>query len=293
MTSPLFTGALTAIITPFSASGRIDFVTFEMLIERQIAAGIAGIVVLGTTGETPTVSPQEHKLITKWAIELIAGRCRVVIGTSSNATDEAIEYSRYAAECGADAVLQSPPYYNRPTQRGLLQHFQAVDKAISCPIIYYEVPSRTGTSIELDTLRELIATTNAAGIKIANTLDYARAVLAIAPPDFAVLSGDDDMTLELVKIGGAGVVSVLSNILPAEIQQLVDVARTGNTAAATELHERYLPLMQAMFIETNPQPVKTALAALELCGEHFRLPMVGMAAENKAELLRVLAEYDL
>ena len=284
----LFQGTYTAIITPFATDTSVDFTAFAKLIDRQIEAGVEGIVILGTTGETPTITTEEHKAITKWSVQHIDGRCTCIIGAGSNSTAEAIDLSQYAQQSGADAVLQSSPYYNKPTAKGMYQHFAAIAEAISIPIMLYEVPGRTSVSISPELVAELAKITNIQGVKAANDMTYQQACIDHTPDDFCVLSGEDDLTFANLQAGGDGSVSVTSNLVPRQWSQMVRHGLAGEFDKAQQLFNTYQRLADHCFLETNPQPVKTALAMMDLCQEHFRLPMTTMKGENKKTLERTL-----
>ncbi len=280
-----FSGTFTAIITPFKENGEIDLQSFEKIIEHQIKNNIDGIVVLGTTGESPTVSPQEHIDLIKKTIEITKGRTLVIAGTGSNCTDEAIEYSQAAEKYGADAVLQVAPYYNKPTQKGLKEHFETIANSIDIPIILYNIKSRCGVNIETQTVVELSKIPNIIGVKEASgDLSQAEDVINKTSDDFIVLSGDDDQAIDLIKKGGDGVISVLSNILPLETKEYINLALDKNFELAKQYHKKYLNLIKNLFIETNPQPIKTLMAKEGFCKEIFRLPITTMTQENKEKL---------
>ena len=274
-----FTGTYTAIITPFNEQEEIDMPAFAKLVERQIAAGIDGIVVLGTTGESPTITPQEHGDLINETVKIVAGRTKVIAGTGSNSTAEAIHYSQVAKAAGVDCLLQVTPYYNKPTQKGLYQHFKAVAEAVDLPIILYNIAGRCGVNIATETVVKLSQIPNIVGVKEASgDLEQVKAVIAATPDDFTVLSGNDDQNLKIIKLGGDGAISVLSNIFPAKTKAYID----NKDEAA---YQHLANLVDNLFIETNPIPVKTLLAEMGLCKEIFRLPMTIMEDENKKKLI--------
>jgi 4-hydroxy-tetrahydrodipicolinate synthase len=287
-----FTGVYTAIITPFTETGQIDWESFTRLVELQIAGGVAGIVPCGTTGESPTLSEVEQLEVIKRTVQLVNGRCTVIAGTGSNNTAHAVSLSRHAEELGADAVLVVNPYYNKPTQEGLYRHFKAVADAISIPVVVYNIKGRTAVNIETPTLMRLIeGCSNIMAVKEASgDLQQMKDVLKHAPDYFSVLSGDDNMTFELMKSGGTGVVSVASNIIPAEMSALTQAAASGDLARAEAISKQFDPLFSAIFIETNPIPIKAALAMKNLCREVYRLPLCELAPSNRERLQRVLSE---
>ena len=276
-----FTGVFTALITPFCKNGAVDWTAFEKLIEFQIAGGVDGILFLGTTGESPTISPAEHHKIIAEGVRLVGGRTRVLAGAGSNCTAEAIEYSWEAEAAGVDGILQVNPYYNKPSQAGLFAHFSAIAEAVKTPIILYNIAGRTGVNLETDTILRLIEAhpERIVAVKEASgNLDQVREVIEKTPENFAVLSGNDDQNLEILELGGDGVVSVLSNVFPAEVGRLV---REKNV----DLQREFSDFIGALFCETNPVPVKTILAEMGFCEEVFRLPLVEMLPENRAKLL--------
>ena len=286
-------GLHTAIITPFNPDGSFDHKSFEKIINAQIDGGVDGILVLGTTGESPTISVEEHDEIIKIAVEITAGRTKVIAGTGSNCTQEAIDRSVHAEKVGADCLLHVSPYYNKPTQKGLYEHFQAVANAVKLPIILYNIAGRCGVNIETDTIIKLNKNySNIIGVKEASgNLNQIKEVIEKTPDDFLVFSGNDDQNLDIIKLGGHGAISVLSNAIPADMKRFIDLCLDHNWEGAQIIHNKLTPLFQACFIETNPQPIKTLMAHLGYCEEIFRLPMTQMVEENKKELMRVWGEY--
>ena len=279
-----FTGVYTAIITPFK-DGQVDYASLEKVIEMQIANGVAGIVAVGTTGEAPTVTMNEHSEIIRFTINTVNKRCKVIAGTGGNSTDEAIELTVKAFKDGADASLQVTPYYNKPTQEGLFRHFTAIsDAAPELPIFLYNVPGRTATEIAVETVARLAENPNIPVVKEAGgSVDRVSQIKALS--DITVLSGDDALTLPMMSVGAEGVVSVISNVMPAEMVKLVKLASEMNFKEASALHAKMYPLMKDLFIESNPIPVKALAAELGICGNDLRLPMVEISAENKKILL--------
>jgi 4-hydroxy-tetrahydrodipicolinate synthase len=290
----MFSGSITAIVTPFK-DGRVDEKTFRALIEFQIKNGSSGIVPCGTTGESATLSFEEHDRVIEVAIEQAKKRIKVIAGTGSNSTAEAIALTKHAAEAGADASLQVSPYYNRPTQKGLYEHFKAIAEAVDIPIILYNIASRTGVNIEPETMARMANDCkNIVGVKEASgNLEQMARIKALCPPDFILLSGDDGLTLPVLSIGGSGVISVVANVAPRDTADLVAEFARGNIRKARELHYRLLPLIKAMFIETNPIPVKTAMGLLGMCSPDLRLPMCAMSQENLEKLKKALRDYGL
>jgi len=273
----MFGGTGTAVVTPFKEGG-VDFESFGRFLNWQIENGVEFLVVLGTTGESPTVTAAERAEIITFAVKAAAGRVPVVIGTGTNSTASTIALSQQAEGLGADGVLVVTPYYNKPTQEGLYQHFKAVAAAIKIPLIVYNVPGRTGTNILPETVHRLSRLLNVAGIKEAAgdvaQIDNLVRLIKKDRPDFAVLSGNDDQAFHLVNSGGDGVISVLSNVMPRETSDMIRLALAGEVEKARELHHRMFPLMKNLFVEANPIPVKYAVNRLGLCRNELRLPLV-------------------
>lgn len=290
----MFKGSIVAIVTPFK-NGKVDEKCFRNLIEFHIKNGTSGIVPCGTTGESATLSFEEHEHVIEIAISQVKKRIPVIAGTGSNATDEAIMLTRQAAKAGADASLQVSPYYNRPTQLGLYEHFKAIAAAVTIPIILYNIASRTGVNIEPETIARLAQDCkNIVGVKEASgNLEQMSRIKASCPKNFDLLCGDDALTLPLLAIGGTGIISVVANIVPAQTASLVSEFEKGNIKRAREIHYALLPLIKAMFIETNPIPVKTAMGLLGMCEPGLRLPMCAMSPENLEKLKKALKEYGL
>ena len=281
----MFTGTYTAIVTPFR-HGKIDGPALKRLIERQINSGVDGIVPVGTTGESPTVSFDEHIHLIEFAVKVAAGKIKVLAGTGGNATEEAIYLTKAAERAKADGSLQVAPYYNKPAQEGLFQHFRAIARATKLPIILYSIPGRCGVEIGVDTTRRLAgACKNIIGIKEAGgNSDRVSQLRAALGEKFIILSGDDSLTLPFMSVGADGVISVASNVIPRDVAQMVKNFAAGKTAAALKIHQKFYPLFKDLFIETNPVPVKAALAILGQIEEEYRLPLVPMSAKNRKVL---------
>jgi 4-hydroxy-tetrahydrodipicolinate synthase len=289
-----FTGVGTALITPFTRSGDVDEAAVRRLARRQIDAGVHFLVPCGTTGESPTLTDAERLRIVEIVVEEAKGKLPVLAGAGGYDTRELIHLAREMAQRGVSGFLSVTPYYNKPTQEGLYQHYRAFAESTSLPIIVYNVPGRTGVNVEPSTLARLAEVLNIAGVKeasgnVSQMCDIVRAV----PSDFIVLSGDDALTLPLMAIGGHGIISVASNEIPAEMAQMVEAAERNDFAAARQIHARILPLMSANFAESNPQPVKYAMAAMGLVEDVFRLPMVSPKAETRERMHVVLKELGL
>ncbi len=283
----MFTGTYTAIVTPFR-NGEIDEPAFAQLIKTQIKAGVDGIVPVGTTGESPTVDFEEHIRLIELSVKFVAGKIKVLAGTGGNATEEAIYLTKAAEKAGADGSLQVAPYYNRPTQEGLFQHFRAIAKATPMlPIILYSIPGRCGVEIAVDTTQRLArACKNIIGIKEAGgNSDRVSQIRAALGEKFIILSGDDSLTLPFMSVGAQGVISVASNVIPREISQMVKLFASGKSNSALKIHQKFYPLFKNLFIETNPVPVKAALAMMGQIEEEYRLPLVKMGAKNR-EILK-------
>jgi 4-hydroxy-tetrahydrodipicolinate synthase len=286
-------GCATALVTPFAADGRVDEARMRALLERQIAGGVKVLVPCGTTGEAMTMTPDEQIGVVRLTVETARGRARVIAGVGSNATAATIERAQAARAVGADAVLVVAPYYNKPTQAGLTAHFTAVAQAVAgLPVVLYNVPGRTASNIQAPTVLGLAREVdNIVAVKEASG-DFTQimAILRERPKDFRVLSGDDAQTLPLVALGAEGIIAVVSNEVPDLMVRMTDLALQGSWAAARDLHYRLLPLMEANFIESNPGPVKAAMALMGLLEENFRLPLVPVLEKTKARLREVLQE---
>lgn len=288
-----FKGALTALVTPFR-DGRIDEDALVRLINSQIEGGIDGLVPCGTTGESATLSYEEHNRVIELVIETSGGRVPVVAGTGSNSTSETLMLTRHAEKAGADAALLISPYYNKPTQQGIYEHYRLIAEEVGIPLIVYNVPGRTGLNMLPETVARLSELGNIVGIKEA-TGDMAQVsdVIEYSKEGFTVLSGDDSTTFPLLCLGGHGVISVTSNVVPGDVSRMVSLYEKGDLAGARELHYRLQPLHRAMFVETNPIPVKTAMAALGAMAEEFRLPLTRISGPNRARLLDAMSGYGL
>ncbi len=291
----MFKGAITAIVTPFKENGELDEESLRKLVEFQIKKRIDGIVPCGTTGESPTLSYEEHKRVIEIVIDAAKGKVPIIAGAGSNSTSHAVEMTRQAANLGADASLHVPPYYNKPTQEGIYRHFSEIAKAVDLPIIAYNIQGRTAVNIETQTLARLAKEhSNIVGVKeasgnIAQMMD----VISALPKEFCVLSGDDNLTLPLMSLGGKGIVSVASNIIPKDMHDLTEFALKGDFEKAGKLHYQFLPLFKGIFIETNPIPIKAALAIKGMIKESYRLPMCEMKNENREKLRKILEELSI
>ena len=292
--SARFQGSFVAMVTPFR-NGAVDEAKLRELVELHVAGGTDGLIPCGTTGESPTLSHDEHRRVVDVVLEAARGRIQVVAGTGSNSTAEAIDLTRHAERSGAAGALVVNPYYNKPTQEGLYRHFRAVAEAVAIPILVYNIQSRTAVNVETPTLERLVRDVrNVAGVKEASgSLDQMSQVIAACGPDFSVLSGDDNVTLPLMAIGGHGVVSVIANLLPKETAEMVHAALDGDWKRARELHYRLFPLARAAFLETNPIPIKEAMAMAGMLEPEFRLPMCRMSDANRERLRAVLTQYAL
>ncbi len=281
-----FQGAYTAIITPFKG-GDIDVESLHNIVKEQLEAGVDGIVPVGSTGEAATLSPDEHRFIVKRVVEMVNKKAAVIAGTGSNSTAEAVKYSQNAQQDGADALLVITPYYNKPSQKGLLAHYISIADSIDIPVILYNIPGRTGVNLQPETVIELSKHPRIRGIKEASSnFDNIKKIIEQTDEGFSVLSGNDGETLRLMQMGGDGVIAVSSNLIPREIKELVDAGLTRDWDKATRLHEKYARLFDDLFIETNPMPVKTLMAHTGRCEKTFRLPLTDMYEENERKLLR-------
>jgi 4-hydroxy-tetrahydrodipicolinate synthase len=286
----MFSGAFTALVTPFR-NGEVDVEALENLVEFQIGQGIHGLVPCGTTGETPSMSEAEDRLVIGTVVRVAGGRVPVIAGTGSNSTGMAIKYTKMAEEEGADGSLQVSPYYNKPTQEGLYRHFAAIAESTSLPIILYNIPGRTSVTISAETTARLAEIPNIVGTKEAtHSMDMASDIRRLCGDDFDILSGDDSLTLPLMSLGGRGVISVAANVAPAVVSEMVNALLEGDFERGRELHYDLLPLCRALFIETNPIPVKTAASILGLCSDEMRLPMIPLADDNLDTLRHVMEE---
>jgi 4-hydroxy-tetrahydrodipicolinate synthase len=292
--SQTFQGSFVAMVTPFR-NGKVDEAKLRELVEFHVTHGTDGLIPCGTTGESPTLNHDEHHRVVEIVIEAARGRIRVIAGTGSNSTAEAIEMTKHAERAGAAGALVVNPYYNKPTQEGLYRHFRAIAESVAIPVLLYNIQSRTAINVETDTLARLARDVkNIVGVKEASgSLDQMSQVIAACGPDFSVLSGDDNITLPLLAIGGSGVVSVIANIVPRETAELVHAALDGDWKRARELHYRLFPLARAAFLETNPIPIKEAMAMAGMLEPEFRLPMCRMSDANREKLRAILKPYGL
>src|SRR5215813_12535013 len=292
--SQTFQGSFVAMVTPFR-NGKVDEAKLRELVEFHVSNGTDGLIPCGTTGESPTLSHDEHKRVVEIVIEAARKRLHVIAGTGSNSTREAIELTRHAERAGASGALVVNPYYNKPTQEGLYRHFRAVAESVAIPIITYNIQGRTAVNVETATMARLARDCkNIVGVKEASgSLDQMSQVIAACGPTFSVLSGDDNITLPLLAIGGHGVISVIANIVPRETSDMVHAALDGDFKRARDLHYRLFPLARAAFLETNPIPIKEAMAMAGMLEPEFRLPMCRMADANRERLRAILKPYGL
>jgi 4-hydroxy-tetrahydrodipicolinate synthase len=288
-----FHGAITALITPFTLNG-IDEPAYKKLIDWQIAQGIQGVVPCGTTGESPTLSEEEHEHVIELCVQAVAKRVSVIAGTGSNSTAEAVHMTVHAAKVGADAALVVTPYYNKPTGKGIYLHYKAISESADIPIILYNIAGRTGKNIDPDLMAKLAGIKNIIGVKEASgNLEQMKKIRELCPKDFLLISGDDALTLPILSMGGVGVISVASNIVPKDVAQLVNAFNKGDKEKARAINAKLLVLIEALFIETNPIPVKTAASLMGLCSTLMRLPMCDMEEVHLAKLKQALKSYGL
>ncbi len=288
----MFEGVYTALVTPFK-DDKIDYDALEKIIKLQIDGGVDGLVPLGTTGESPTVSVKEHKEFIKKVVQLVNGKAKVIAGTGANSTEEAIHLTRAAEADGVDGVLLVTPYYNKPPQRGMIAHFESIAKSISIPVILYNIPGRTGIDFFPESIKELIGRVNnivcikeATG-SIANMMQ----VIELCGDRLTLLSGDDNLLLPVLAIGGKGVISVVSNVLPAEVKNIITLYNKGKIEESRKAFYKLLPVCRAMFLETNPIPVKAAMEMCGCCSSSVRLPLVPLSEDNRKKLRQALIEY--
>ncbi|MDD5602871.1 MAG: 4-hydroxy-tetrahydrodipicolinate synthase [Eubacteriales bacterium] len=289
---PVFTGAATAVVTPFNENG-VDFDKLEELIEFQIKSGIDAIVICGTTGEASTMPDDEHKSVIRFAVEKIKNRVPVIAGTGSNDTRHAISLSQYAEEVGSDAILSVTPYYNKTTQKGLYSHFKAIAESIGIPVIIYNVPSRTNLNINPETLEALSQIPNINGIKECNFNQVCEVINACEGKDFTVYSGEDGLAVPMLSLGGKGVISVMSNIIPADTHKMMSDYLSGNIESARKLQLAVTSLIKALFIEVNPIPVKAAMNLMGMNVGQCRMPLVDMSPQNFEVLRKAMIDYGL
>ena len=296
MTAPMFTGTYTALVTPFTKDGKVDEPRLRQIVEQQVAAGVDGLVPCGTTGESPTLDHQEHNHVIELVVKFAAKRCKVIAGTGSNSTDEAIFMTQHAKKVGADASLQVAPYYNKPSQAGLYAHFRAIAEAAEIPIIMCNIPGRCGVDISNDTMARLrrdlpqyiVGLKEATGV-----VDRVSQLRGMVDREFCILSGDDSLTLPMMSVGAVGVISVVSNVIPRELTEMTHAALKGDFERAGRIHAKVFPLFKDLFIETNPVPVKAAMAMMGLIEETYRLPLVPLADANRAQLRKTLQALGL
>jgi 4-hydroxy-tetrahydrodipicolinate synthase len=291
----MFRGVFTAIVTPFNEDESVNEEVMRRLIDYNIEGGVTGIVPCGTTGESPTLSHPEHDHVIELTVEHVAGRVPVIAGTGSNCTREAVRLTRHAEEVGVDAVLLVNPYYNKPTQEGLYRHFRAIAESVDIPCVVYNIKGRTGVNVETPTLMRLIDDCdNIVGVKEASgNMSQIRDVINQSPDGFSILSGDDNITLDLIRSGGHGVVSVASNLVPARMAALVQAALDGDYGTAEAIHDELTPFFEAEFIETNPIPIKYMLSLKGMCPEVYRLPLCELRPESKARVRQVMETMGL
>jgi len=288
----MFTGAMVALITPFQ-DGQVDFKTLDELLEFQIEHGIDAIVPVGTTGESPTLSHDEHKKVIERVVKTVAGAVPVIAGAGSNSTAEAIELTAFSKKVGADATLQVCPYYNKPTQEGFYQHFKAIAEEVDLPIVLYNIPGRCGAGFTPDTVARLAEIENIVAIKEASgSLDYVSEIATRC--DITILSGDDSLTLPIASVGGKGVISVVANIVPADVKAMTDLILEGDLVSARQWHNKLFALSKNMLsLATNPIPIKAAMSMLNLASEEMRLPLVPLEESKKTVLHQALKDYGL
>ena len=288
----MFTGAMVALITPFQ-DGEIDFETLDELIEFQLEGGIDGIVPVGTTGESPTLSHDEQKKVMERVVNAVGGQVPVIVGAGSNSTAEAIELTAFAKKVGADATLKVTPYYNKPTQGGFYDHFRAIAEAVDLPVVLYNIPGRCGAGMTPETIARLAEVENIIAVKEATgSLDQASEIVSRC--DITIISGDDSLTLPLASIGGKGVISVVANIVPADVKAMTDLILEGDLVSARQWHKKLFALCKSMLtLATNPIPIKAAMAMLNMAPEELRLPMTLLEKSKKAALKQTLQEYGL
>jgi 4-hydroxy-tetrahydrodipicolinate synthase len=290
----MYEGVFTALVTPFTQEGKVDEQALRRLIDFQIEEGIDGLVPVGTTGESPTLGTEETEAVIRITVEQARGRVPVIAGAGSNSTDKAIHLAAAAKKLGADATLQVAPYYNKPTAEGFLRHFTAIADAVDLPMVIYNIPGRTGKNIDNSTMLKLAGHHRIVAVKEASgDISQMMNLIAQKPASFAVLSGDDNLAFPLIALGGKGVISVASNLAPGRMKEFVSAALKGQWDKARELHYRLLPLFKAIFLETNPIPIKAALAMKGMMQEVYRLPMCRMGEENRKALAGALRELKL
>jgi 4-hydroxy-tetrahydrodipicolinate synthase len=289
----MFTGSMVALVTPFK-EGKIDWQSLDALVDFHIKNGTNGIVPCGTTGESATLDHREHHEVVQRVIKAVNKRVPVIAGTGSNSTGEAVELTRGAEKAGADGALMISPYYNRPTQEGIYQHYKKVAESVGIPIIVYNIPARTGSKIEPETLARLSEIKNVAGVKEATgSVEQAIDVIRLCGDDLAVYSGEDSLTFSLMALGGNGVISTVANIVPKEMSQLTEACLKGNWESGRKLQLKLIPLIRSVFLETNPIPIKTALSLMSKCTGEMRLPLTPMSEGNLKKLKQTMTEFGL
>lgn len=290
----MFNGVYTALVTPFS-DGKVDYESLEGIIEHQIEGGVDGVVPMGTTGESPTLSFKEHKELITHVVRFVNGRVKVVAGTGANATREAVDLSRSAEDDGVDGVLSVNPYYNKPGQKGLIAHFETVANSLSVPVMLYNIPGRTGVNFLPESVLELLdKTDNIVAMKEASgSIAQMMRLKELVGDRITILSGDDNLLLPLLGIGGDGVVSVLSNLLPADVKRVITLFREGDLEGARQVFYKLLPLARAMFLETNPIPIKYAMEVAGFCSSDLRLPLTQLTGENRIKVREAMLAYGL
>lgn len=290
----IFTGAATALVTPMNGDGSIDYTSFANLIEMQIEGGIDALLVLGTTGEACTLSDEEKRTVIRFAIEKVAGRVPVIVGTGTNDTARTVELSKYAVGAGADALLVVTPYYNKATESGLVRHYLSVADAVDVPIIVYNVPSRTGVNIGVTVYRELVRHENIRAVKEASgNMSLAADILSEFRGRLDLYSGCDDLTLPILALGGCGVISVISNVIPRDVHDMCEKFAGGDVIGARDLQLSQIKLCRAMFCEVNPIPIKRACEIMGICSSSARLPLTEMSERNEARLREAMSEYGI
>jgi 4-hydroxy-tetrahydrodipicolinate synthase len=291
---PAWTGLGTALVTPFKADGSLDEPGIRRLAQRQVEEGVHFVVPCGTTGESPTLTREEHLRVVELVVDAVGGRVPVLAGAGGYNTHEVVELARALEHLGAQGILSVTPYYNKPTQDGLVKHYEAIAAGTSLPVIVYNVPGRTGCNVEPRTLARMAAVPTIVGVKEASgNMTQICEVMRLVPDDFIVLSGDDAMALPVMSIGGRGVISVASNVVPGAMAGLVEAAERGDFAAARSAHQRLIKFMLVNFVESNPIPVKAAMAMLGLLQEHYRLPMVPPSDGSRTKIAEALGELEL
>ena len=290
----LFRGIATALATPMTSSGAIDYDAYGRLIDWQIESGVAGLVTCGTTGEASTMTAEEHRQTIAFAVKRAAGRVPVIAGTGANCTEKAVELTRFACAAGADACLVVTPYYNKATQRGLIAHYTAIADASDRPVILYNVPSRTGVNIQPATLQKICRLPQVVAVKEANP-DVAQAMekINLVGDDATFYCGNDDLTIPLMVLGFQGVISVLSNVMPAETSKMTSLALSGNWAEASKMQRDLLPMVKALFCETSPIPCKAAMSMMGMCRNELRLPLIPMQEANQQKLADIMRGWKL